>query len=190
LDARQSSSILLSNLERASNLIKSFKMISVDQSTDLVRRFKLREYFEELFVSLHSPDKRIKVEVLLDGDADLEIRSYPGTYSQVITNLFMNSCHHGFEGRTEGRVHLSFRVEGGRLLLVYRDDGKGMDEATLRRIYEPFFTTRRDLGGTGLGMNIVFNLVSQKLGGTIRASSVPGQGAEFVFDLPLDPPGA
>lgn len=185
--ARQSSAILLSNLERASNLIKSFKMISVDQSTDLVRKFRLRSYFEELFVSLHAPDKRIKVEVVLDGDPDLEIRSYPGTFSQVITNLFMNSCHHGFEGRSEGRISLAFRVEDQRLILVYRDDGKGMDEATLRRIYEPFFTTRRDLGGTGLGMNIVFNLVSQKLGGTIRTSSVPGQGAEFVLDLPLEP---
>jgi PAS domain S-box-containing protein len=186
--ARQSSNILLSNLERASNLIKSFKMISVDQSTDLLRRFRPREYLEELFVSLHSPDKRIKVEVTLEGDPGLEIQSYPGTFSQVVTNLFMNSCHHGFEGRSEGRVFLAFRADGDRFVMVYRDDGKGMDEATLKRIYEPFFTTRRDLGGTGLGMNIVFNLVTQKLGGTIRAESTPGQGTEFLFDLPLTPP--
>ncbi len=186
--ARQSSSILLSNLERASNLIKSFKMISVDQSTDLMRRFGLRRYLEELFVSLHSPDKRIKVEVLLEGDPELEIRSYPGTFSQVVTNLYMNSCYHGFEGRTEGKIHLAFRIEGDRLILQYRDNGKGMDETILRRIYEPFFTTRRDVGGTGLGMNIVFNLVTQKLGGTLKTSSAPGQGAEFLFDLPLEPP--
>jgi PAS domain S-box-containing protein len=187
--ARQSSSILLSNLERASNLIKSFKMISVDQSTDLVRRFKVKAYFEELFVSLHSPDKKLKVAVDLEGDPDLEIRSYPGTFSQVVTNLFMNSCHHGFENRLAGLVKLSFWVDGDRLCIRYSDDGKGMDEATLRRIYEPFFTTRRDLGGSGLGMNIVFNLVNQKLGGTIRASSVVDQGTEFFLDLPLEPPG-
>lgn len=186
--ARQSSAILLSNLDRASNLIKSFKQISVDQSTDHMRRFKLREYFEELFVSLHAPDKRLKVAVALEGDPTLELRSYPGTFSQVITNLFMNSCHHGFEGRLAGLVSLSFWTEGDRLFLRYRDDGKGMDENTLKRIYEPFFTTRRDLGGTGLGMNIVFNLVSQKLGGIIRASSVPGEGSEFLLDLPLEPP--
>lgn len=186
--ARQSSAILLNNLGRASDLIKSFKLISVDQSTDLMRRFKLREYFEELFVSLHSSDKRLKVAVSLEGDPDLEIRSYPGTFSQVITNLFMNSCHHGFEGRPAGLVSLSFWTEGDRLFVRYRDDGKGMPEATLRRIYEPFFTTRRDLGGTGLGMNIVFNLVSQKLGGTIKASSTVGEGSEFLFDLPLEPP--
>ena len=186
--ARQSSAILLSNLERASNLIKSFKMISVDQSTDLIRRFKLRAYLEDLFVSLHAPDKRIKIDVVLEGDTELDIRSYPGTFSQVVTNLFMNSCHHGFEGRSQGRVYLSFWTEAGRLLLKYRDDGKGMDEGTLRRIYEPFFTTRRNLGGSGLGMNIVFNLVNQKLGGTIKASATPGQGAEFLLDLPLEPP--
>lgn len=186
--ARQSSAILLSNLDRASDLIKSFKLISVDQSTDLMRRFKPREYFEELFVSLHSPNKKLKVAVGLEGDAGLEIRSYPGTFSQVITNLFMNSCHHGFEGRLAGLVSLSFWTEGDRLFVRYRDDGKGMDEATLRRIYEPFFTTRRDLGGTGLGMNIVFNLVSQKLGGLIKASSVVGEGSEFLLDLPLEPP--
>jgi len=184
--ARQSSSILLVNLERASNLIKSFKMISVDQSSDLVRRFRPREYFEELFVSLHPPDKRVRVEVVLEGDPDLEVSSYPGTFSQVITNLYMNSCHHGFEDRSEGTVTLTFWVVGDRLLLRYRDDGKGMDEATLKRIYDPFFTTRRDLGGTGLGMHIVFNLVNQKLGGTIKATSAPGEGAEFVLDLPRD----
>jgi PAS domain S-box-containing protein len=187
--AKQSSSILLSNLDRASNLIKSFKMISVDQSTDLMRRFKLREYLEELFVSLHPPDKRVKVSVTVEGDPGLEIRSFPGTYSQVVTNLFMNSCHHGFTGRTEGRVGLLFWTDSGRLFIRYRDNGEGMDEGTLRRIYEPFFTTRRNLGGTGLGMNIVFNLVNQKLGGTIRATSTPGQGTEFFLDLPLELPG-
>jgi len=184
--ARQSSAILLSNLERASNLIKSFKMISVDQSSDLMRQFRLREYLEELFLSLHPPDKRVKVTVQVEGDPSLEIRSFPGTFSQVVTNLFMNSCHHGFEGRSEGKVSLLFWTDGNRLLIRFHDNGVGMDEATLRRIYEPFFTTRRDLGGTGLGMNIVFNLVTQKLGGTIRASSTPGQGTEFFLDLPLE----
>jgi PAS domain S-box-containing protein len=188
-NARQSSGILLSNLERASNLIKSFKMISVDQSTDLRRRFKLREYFEELFVSLHPPDKKVKVAVAVEGDPGLEITSYPGTFSQVVTNLFMNSCQHGFEGRTEGRVSLLFWTDRYKLFIRYRDNGKGMDETTLRRIYEPFYTTRRDLGGTGLGMNIVFNLVTQKLGGTINATSSPGQGTEFFLSLPLELPG-
>jgi len=186
--ALQTSSLLLSNLERASNLIKSFKMISVDQSTDSVRLFKLKEYLDELFVSLHPPDKRVRVEVSVEGDPQLAVESYPGTFSQVVTNLFMNSCLHGFEGRTVGKVALDFRVSQDRLILRYRDDGKGMDEATLRRIYEPFFTTRRDLGGSGLGMNIVFNLVNQKLGGSIRANSSPNKGVEFVLDLPLAPP--
>ena len=186
--ARQSSSILLSNLDRASNLIKSFKMISVDQSSDIVRAFRPREYFADLFVSLHPPDKRTKVSVVLEGDPELEVRSYPGAFSQIVTNLFMNSCLHGFEGRTEGQVGLGFWVAGDRLAVRYSDDGCGMDEGTLRKIYEPFFTTRRDLGGTGLGMHIVFNLVTQKLGGTIKAASTPNQGTEFVLDLPMELP--
>lgn len=95
--ARQSSSILLSNLDRASNLIKSFKMISVDQSSDIVRAFRPREYFADLFVSLRPPDKRVKVAVVIEGDPQLEVRSYPGAFGQIVTNLFMNSCLHGFE---------------------------------------------------------------------------------------------
>jgi signal transduction histidine kinase len=130
----------------------------------------------------------VKVDITIEGDPELEVYSYPGTFSQVVTNLFMNSCHHGFEGRPEGKVDVLFSAQQGRLVIHYRDNGKGMDENTLRRIYEPFFTTRRDLGGTGLGMNIVFNLVNQKLGGTIKASATVGLGAEFVLDLPLVAP--
>ena len=163
-------------------------MISVDQSPTSCARVKPREYFADLFLSLHAPDKRTKaVDVGFDGDAELEVCSYPGAFSQIVTNLFMNSRLHGFEGRHRGAGQaLDFWVVGERLALRYSDDGCGMDESTLRKIYEPFFTTRRDLGGTGLGMHIVFNLVTQKLGGSIKASSVPGKGTEFLLDLPLE----
>lgn len=184
--AQQSSSLVLSNLERASNLIKSFKLISVDQSSDLPRRFPLKSYLHEIFLSLNSPDKK-RVEVSIEGNEELEILSYPGALSQVLTNLYMNSCHHGFENRPGGLISLSFSTSDDRLILVYQDNGKGMDARTLKRIYEPFFTTRRGQGGSGLGMHIVFNLVTQKLQGTIRTSSEPNRGATFVLNLPLAP---
>lgn len=184
-NSAQSSQIILTNLERASHLIRSFKQISVDRSTDQKRAFKLREYCLEVFKSLHPPDKRLRLQVNVDGEADLELYSHPGAWSQILTNLYMNSCIHGFEGMTEGRIDLSFHRNGGGLVVKYRDNGKGMDEATLKKIYEPFFTTKRSHGGTGLGMNIVFNLVNQKLGGKIAASSEPGQGVEFTLEVPL-----
>lgn len=190
INAKQSSGIILSNLERASNLIKSFKLISVDQSTDPRRSFRPKEYFQDLFVSLHPPDKRLHLQIDIQGDPDLTITSYPGAYSQILTNLYMNSCIHGFEGRNEGVLSVEFQLKGKRFHLKYSDNGVGMEEQVVRRIYEPFFTTRRDLGGTGLGMNIVFNLVNQKLGGTIRAFSKVGEGTQFHFDLPADPPAS
>ncbi|NNM66471.1 MAG: PAS domain-containing protein, partial [Spirochaetales bacterium] len=184
----ESTALLLANMERASNLIKSFKMISADQSTDQRRIFGLKAYLEEVFVTLRPSDKRLHVQVRVDGDASLEISGYPGALAQIVTNLFMNSCLHGFEGRSSGRIQLQFRTDGQRLVLIYTDDGKGMETSVVKHVFEPFFTTRRDLGGTGLGMNIVFNLVRRKLGGNIEAWSRLGEGVRFTIDVPLTPP--
>ena len=186
--ANQSTAILLANLERASNLIKSFKMISVDQSTDPCRAFPLKAYLEEVLVTLRSPDASLKVTAQVEGDPTLQMTSYPGSLAQIVTNLFMNSCVHGFEGRQEGHILLSFRAEQDRVHLTYSDDGKGMTDEVLSQIFEPFFTTRRELGGSGLGMNIVFNLVHRKLAGTIEVWSKPEEGVKFTLDLPRESP--
>lgn len=182
--ALQSSQIILSNLQRASNLIKSFKMISADQSMDQRRKFLLVLYFRDVFLSLHPTDKKLHLKLEVEGDEKLELNSFPGVFSQIVTNLYMNSCIHGFEGQTSGKIVIQVKKEGEEILIVYRDDGRGMEETTLKKIYDPFFTTRRDLGGTGLGMNIVFNLVNQKLGGSIKAWSQPDQGVEFQIRIP------
>lgn len=186
--SRDSSRIVQENLARASHLIRNFKMISVDQSTDMKRKFRLKQYILDVFESLPPPNRLIRIELDVQGDERLELSSYPGTFSQILTNLYMNSCIHGFEGRSEGRIALTFHQEEDRLLLTYADNGAGMDEGTLAKIYEPFFTTRRNSGGTGLGMNIVYNLVNRKLGGRITAESAPGAGATFQIQIPLDPP--
>ena len=186
--ANQSTGILLANLERASNLIKSFKMISVDQSTDPCRQFPLKAYLEEVLITLRAPQASLKVNARVEGDPSLQMKSFPGSLAQIVTNLFMNSCVHGFEGRQEGQILLSFQAEQGRVRLIYADNGKGMTQDVLEQIFEPFFTTRRDLGGSGLGMNIVFNLVHRKLGGTIEAWSHPDEGVRFTLDLPQESP--
>ena len=186
--AHESTRIILSNMARASNLIKSFKMISVDQSSDLQRKFRFKEYLEDIFRSLPSPNRKIQLQIQIEGDGELELNSYPGAFSQIITNLYMNSCTHGFENRVQGIIGLNFLRDQDKLILTYTDDGIGMEEPTLARVFDPFFTTRRNSGGTGLGMNIVFNLVNSKLGGRIKAESQPGEGVKFHIHLPLEPP--
>lgn len=186
-NARQGIYVILANLERAGKLIQSFKLISVDQNTDPLREFSLKNYLEDVFRSLRPPDQRRRPTVTIEGDAELRVRSYPGAFSQIFTNLYMNSCIHGFD-EGGGNIRVGFVREGPTLVLTYEDDGKGMDSEVLSRIFEPFFTTRRHQGGTGLGMHIVYNLVTQKLKGTIQAWSEPGRGCRFTLRLPEPAP--
>ena len=113
------------------------------------------------------------------------MRSYPGALFQVITNLVMNSIIHGFETKTEGDIHISVVQQQNQACLTYRDNGKGMAPNVLDRLFDPFFTTKRHQGGSGLGTHIVYNLVTQALGGTIDCRSEPEGGTTFVLSLPL-----
>lgn len=183
--ARLSCQVILTNLERASKLIQSFKLISVDQNTDPLRVFKFKDYLEDVFRSLHPPEKRIQLQIRVEGDEELSLLSYPGAFSQILTNLYMNSCIHGFEGRDTGKITTRFERQGPWFYLIYEDDGKGMDPDTQKHIFEPFFSTRRNQGGTGLGMHIVYNLVTQKLGGSISVQSQTGEGTQFTLRIPL-----
>lgn len=186
--AGESSEIVSANLKRAAGLISSFKQVAVDQSSGDRRRFKVREYIEELLKSLNPKLKRTRHQVRVECPGELAIDSYPGAFSQIITNLILNSLAHGFEDDTPGEILLGVRAEGGHLELHYSDNGKGIPEEHLKRIYDPFFTTRRGQGGSGLGMHIVFNLVTQTLGGRIECRSSPGQGVVFEIRVPLQDP--
>ncbi|HEY9639929.1 MAG TPA: HAMP domain-containing sensor histidine kinase, partial [Coleofasciculaceae cyanobacterium] len=124
-----------------------------------------------------------KHTVAVEGDPDLTLNSYPGTFSQIVTNLVMNSLLHAYQPDQPGHISLSFRQTGNWIILEYADDGQGIPLENLSKIFEPFFTTRRGQGGSGLGLHIVYNLVSQKLGGTIRCESQPGMGTKFVIKL-------
>jgi len=184
--ARQSSSIITTNLYTASNLVRSFKQVAVDQSSEEMRSFNLLDYADEVIQSLHPKLKRTSHKVMVEGDRDIKLTSYPGAISQILTNFIMNSLIHAYDEDDDGTLRIAARQSGNTVLLRYSDDGKGVCEEVLGKIFDPFFTTRRGSGGSGLGMNIVYNLITQKLGGTVTCESEPGKGITFEITIPTD----
>lgn len=183
--ASETSSMILSNLLRAAELIKSFKQVAVDQSGEDRRVFDLKEYLNNVLISLHPKYKRTGHSIKVNCPSNIEIDAYPGAFSQVITNLVMNSLIHGFDGIKNGEIVIDVAKNDDHVEIRFQDTGKGMEEENLKMIFDPFFTTKRGRGGTGLGMHIVFNLVTQQLRGQIDCSSIPGEGMVFTIKLPL-----
>ncbi|RAV20627.1 sensor histidine kinase [Paenibacillus contaminans] len=183
--ADETTSIIMSNLLRASELIRSFKQVSVDQSSEAKRRFKLKSYIEEVLLSLNPRLKKTKLCVtVVCPQGDFEVDGYPGAISQIVTNLVMNSTIHAYEPDQIGTIRIDIQKLEGLLRISYSDDGKGMSAETAGKIFDPFFTTNRGGGGTGLGMNVVYNIVTQTFGGTIRCESELGKGTSFIIDIP------
>ncbi len=175
----ESSNLITINLKKGANLVKSFKQVAVDQSSDEDRIFDLKEYVEEVLMTLNNVLKKTKHTVIVDIDKKLMINSNPGAFSQVITNFVMNSLIHGFENKKDGEIKISASIKNNVLTFIYKDNGKGMPQKAKEKIFDPFFTTKRHQGGSGLGMNIIYNIVTQKFGGTIKIKSEEGQGVEF-----------
>lgn len=182
---QESTGMIQSNLIRASELIRSFKQVAVDRSAQTKRRFKLKAYIQEVLVSLQPNVKKTKIKVEVSGSDGIELHVDPGAISQLLTNLIMNSLIHAYEADEEGLIAIALSARGGNVDIRYSDDGKGMPPEVVAQIFNPFFTTNRGGGGTGLGMHIVYNLV-QSLGGTISCESAPGQGTSFTIRLPLN----
>ena len=176
--------VLDANIRRSAELVRSFKQIAVDQSSGARRQFDLHAYLDEVLLSLKPKLKRAPVKVQVDCPPGLAMDTYPGALSQVITNLVMNALLHAFEGRDGGNVKIIARADGQDVLLDVIDDGIGMSPGDLKHYFDPFFTTKRGSGGTGLGANIIFNQVTNVLGGSIRASSTPGAGLQVSMRLP------
>ncbi len=179
-----------SNLMRAANLVKSFKQVAVDQSTLSIRSVDVREYLEGILQSLHPSLKKAGHRVTIDCEPEAQMVSRPDALYQVVSNLVMNSIAHGFPDGQVGTIRIRAAVDTDLLHLRYEDDGTGMDAHIARRVFEPFFTTRRELGGTGLGMHIVYNLVTQALAGRIALATAPGKGVRFDMWLPMVHPDA
>jgi C4-dicarboxylate-specific signal transduction histidine kinase len=180
----QSAKLILSNMEKTAALVQSFKLVSIDQSTEQQRTFRLKEYSEDIIRSLHPRLKDKKIRIILDIDEKMELKSYPGAFSQIITNLLLNSLVHGFEGKDEGNITISAIHNKTQLELNYRDDGKGIPKENLDKIFDPFFTTNKQ-AGAGLGLHIVYNLVHQKLNGSIYCSRENQSGAHFNIKIPV-----
>ena len=190
-DARQASELLIRNLQRAANLVSSFKQIAIDHAGSQRRKFSLAQLLGELLPPLCVSVKPLMVALELAVDAGITMDSYPGPLVQVISSLFENSVIHGFEGRASGTVRVSAQVRAsGQVALAFADDGAGIDAANLSRVYDPFFTTRLGSGGSGLGLHIAHNIVCGVLGGRIELHSERERGATFTLVLPLVAPGA
>jgi PAS domain S-box-containing protein len=180
--------INLLNLTRGAELINSFKEISVDQSTEEVRSFDLKQYVEGILLSVNVKFKKTQHQINLHCDHPIIVYSVPGVYSQILTNFLMNSLIHGFEDEAYGVIDIEIKQLSKSIVLTYIDNGCGISKEQLLKIYDPFYTTKRHSGSTGLGMNIVYNLVSQRLAGTINCSSEPNKGVKFVLTLPINIP--
>ncbi len=167
------------NIKRAVELVRSFKQVAVDQSSQEIREIIAKEYLEDILLSLGSRFKQTKHKVKLHVDKDLKIVVNPGIFSQILTNLIMNSLIHGFKTKDEGTIDIEIKTEDKKTVVIYKDDGVGITKEVKRHIFDPFFTTNRDDGGSGLGMNIVYNLVTMNLKGTIKVMDDVDCGVGF-----------
>jgi len=188
-DARTASDLLLRSLSQASDLLGSFKQVAVDQTSAQRRRFDLRLVVEEVVATLAPMINKTPFKLELEVADNVVMDSYPGPIGQVITNLVTNSLAHAFENRQNGLMQLKASRRGlHRVEMVFTDDGAGIAEADMAKVFDPFFTTKLGRGGSGLGLHIVYSLVTRVLGGRIRTTSHPGLGTRFEISLPMKAP--
>ncbi len=183
--AQKSTEIVEGNLHRASELVRSFKQVAVDQTSDEVREISVLGYVREVLRSLQPKMKRSEHVIIVEGDEELTATTHPGAISQALTNLILNSLIHAFKEGEIGHISIHAHGLGDQVHLTYADNGCGMDDVAKSKIFEPFFTTKRGTGGSGLGMHIVYNLVTRTLGGTIDLTTSPGKGAVFSICFPI-----
>jgi signal transduction histidine kinase len=183
-EAKQGTELLNTNLVRASELIASFKQIAVDQTSEAIRTIQLQDYLTEIIRSLQPHFKKTKHHIEVNCPENLVLSCPAGAISQIFTNLLMNSLIHGFEDIDEGNINITVIDEGNIVDINYSDNGKGLTPEQLEKLFHPFFTTKRDQGGSGLGTHITYNLVRQTLGGSIQVRSEPGQGLAYHIRFP------
>lgn len=184
-DISEASERISTNLARASKLINSFQQIAVDQSNELTQHFNLRRNLQEALKLLEPDIKKSGCSIQVDCDDALEIVSYPAGFIQIYDNLIMNSILHGFENRRDGEIRIHIEQQNEQLLIHYSDNGKGIPEQIKHRIFNPFVTSKRGTGGSGLGTHLVYNLVTQLLKGSISCESERGQGTRFEISIPM-----
>ncbi|GAB5381269.1 MAG: hypothetical protein Alis3KO_31400 [Aliiglaciecola sp.] len=184
-EAQQTTNLLLGNLNRASELISSFKQVAVDQTSEAERDVDLKLYIQEVIQSLAPSFKKTDHKIEVDCPDDLVVKIAPGAIAQIFTNMIMNSLIHGFDDKKNGLINIKITQQDDDVVIKYCDDGKGLTEENLERHFDAFFTTKRGKGGSGLGTHIMYNLVTQALNGKISASSQLGHGLHYHIQFPI-----
>ncbi|NQY94659.1 MAG: hypothetical protein HRT43_10865 [Campylobacteraceae bacterium] len=186
-DSRRLAKSININLVKTAALVRSFKQVAVDQSSEVKRSFDLYTCVEDTLMSIHNITKKSKVHIKIDCASGIEVKSYPGAISQIITNLVLNSLLHAYDDDSTGNIVIKFYKgeEVNEYILKYTDDGKGIAKENQKKIFEPFFTTNREKGGSGLGMSIIHNLITTKLDGDITCESEVGVGSKFFIIMHL-----
>ena len=188
--SRDAAQQLVSNLHRAGELIQSFKQVAVDRSHAERRQFNLAESTDQIVASLRPVLKRSPISISVEVPEGLIVDGYPGSYGQILTNLFLNAANHAFPDGQAGAISIAAKPRGNDdIEIVFTDNGAGMTPDVQRQAFDPFFTTRRNEGGTGLGLHIVYNLVTQQLGGRMMLESRLGQGTTFRIIMPRSAAG-
>lgn len=177
--------IINSNLKETVEIVKNFKQVAIDQTSEQKRVFNVYKYIKGVLLSQEAllNDKNIDVEIKCD--ENIEVISYPGFFAQIITNLVSNSIEHGFKDLDEGEIRFEVNFDNNELILKYIDNGVGITKENLLKIYEPFFSTKIDAKSSGLGMNIVYNLITINLHGSIECFSEPNNGVVFTIKIPI-----
>ena len=173
------------NLNKTATLIKSFKQVSVDQISEDKRCFNLKEYINDTLLSISNITKKTEIDIRVEGNSDIKLNSYPGAFSQVISSLVINSIRHAYGIKDKGCILINIESKNKNLIINYKDDGKGIKKEHLSKIFNPFFTTNRESGGTGLGLNIIYNIINNNLKGKITCVSEEGKGVLFKIIIPL-----
>jgi signal transduction histidine kinase len=184
-EMEKSNAIVTNNLSRTAKLVRSFKEVSVDQFVDKLQNIKLKSYIEQTLVSLIPITKNSNVKFKLCCDSDLQAYIYAGSLSQIITNLVTNAINHAFQNKEAGTISISIKeVSNNEILFSFEDDGCGISDIDKVHIFDPFFTTKRGNGGTGLGLHILHNLVTDKLHGRVLCTSEISKGTRFDIYFP------
>jgi signal transduction histidine kinase len=185
-EGEENLNIIYRNLNRAAELISSFKQVAVDQSSENNRVFSFAKLIDEILMSMRPKLKKVKHQINVNCADNLVVESKAGPINQIIINLIMNSIIHGFEEMDKGQIDITIvSVDDNKVSIEFKDNGKGIPEHLRKRIFDPFVTTKRGQGGSGLGMHLVYNLVTQALNGSISIVSEEGQGVQFIILFPV-----
>lgn len=185
-EGEENLNIIYRNLNRAAELISSFKQVAVDQTSEMSRAVNIKQLVNEILLSLRPQLKKTKHHVVVNCDDHFDVETKAGPINQIIINLIVNSLIHAFKPDEEGTITLNIEMPStGLIKFTYADNGMGIPESIRKRIFDPFVTTKRGQGGSGLGMHLVYNLVTQGLNGSISLTSEPGRGVEFSIQFPV-----